>query len=104
MTTVKDTITYADGTLASGRIWLTWPSFQSLGATVSAGQSSYLINPDGTISINLYPNLGAQPEGTYYTVAYALDKGPVYREYWVVPSLPVVSIGEVRTIPEMITN
>ena len=101
MTTVQDTILFADGSAASGQIILNWPSFQFSGVTIVGGQSAYEIGPDGAVSIPLYPNVGAQPSGTYYTVAYALNKGPVLREYWVVPSLPVVSIGSIRTIPEM---
>jgi len=107
MTTVHDTITYADGSLGSGTLTLTWPSFQFGGVTITPGQLVFTIAPDGTITIPLYPTTGqgVVPEGVYYTVAYKLNKGPVYCEYWVVPqSPPVVSIGAVRAIPEMITN
>lgn len=102
MTTIKDSITYADGTLATGRIWLTWPSFQWSGTTIVAGQQAFVIAPDGTIMINCFPTIGAQPPGVYYNAIYELDKGPVFREYWAVPATPqVVTIGSIRTIPEM---
>lgn len=101
MTTIRDTITYADGSLASGRIVLTWPPFQFAGISVFGGQQAFEIAPDGTVEINCYPTVGALPQGVYYTVSYRLDRGPVYREYWVVPSLPSATIGAVRTIPEM---
>lgn len=102
MTTIQDMVMYADGTMASGEIVLTWPPFQFAQTTISGGQKTFPIALDGSISIPLYPTVGAQPTGVYYTVAYCLDKGPVTREYWVVPQTPsVVSIGSVRTIPEM---
>jgi trimeric autotransporter adhesin len=102
VTTVQDTITYADGTTASGSIVLTWPPFQFSGVTITGGQSEYEIGLDGAISISLYPTVGALPSGVYYTASYHLDQGSVYEEYWVVPSVPAVTgIGALRTIPLM---
>lgn len=101
MTTIKDSITYADGTVATGRIWLFWPPFQFAGVTITGGQRAFDIAPDGTISIPCFPTVGALPQGVYYLAVYKLDRGPVYREYWVVPPLPIVNIGAIRTIPEM---
>jgi hypothetical protein len=105
MTTVQDTLLYADGTSPLGTITLTWPAFQWAGITVAPGQQAYSIGSAGAISIELYPTVGAQPAGVYYTAVYKLDKGPVYREYWAVPSSPpVVTVGSVRTIPELIAS
>lgn len=102
---IQDSVLYADGTAASGKIWLTWPPFQWANVTIVGGQQAFPVAPDGTISIPCFPTIGAQPGGVYYTVVYELDKGPVYREYWAVPPTPtVVSIGAVRTIPEMPQN
>ena len=102
MTTITDTVLYADGTTAKGSIVVTWPPFQFAGVSVFGGQTEFEVGAGGKISFTLYPNVGAQPVGTYYTAAYKLDRGPVYREYWVVPSSPpTVSIGSIRTIPEM---
>jgi hypothetical protein len=102
VTTVQDSITYADGTLASGQIVLTWPPFVWSGVTVTGGQKAFTIAPDGTISIPCYPTVGAQPPTVYYTANYQLDRGAAYSEYWAVPpSPPVVTIGAIRTIPEM---
>lgn len=102
MTTIHDSITYADGTLATGAIVLTWPPFVWSGITIVGGQQSFEIAPDGTINIPLYPTVNATPQPVYYTASYRLNRGPVYREYWnVPPTPPVVTIGSVRTIPEM---
>ena len=37
------------------------------------------------LSVQLAPNAGATPMGSYYTAVYHLDDGSVSREYWVVP-------------------
>jgi len=104
MTRIQDMITYADGTLASGRIVLNWPSYQFGGVTIAPGQQPVPIAPDGSFTVDVYPTIGATPTGVFFTAVYKLDKGPVYREYWMIPSLPVVSIGAIRTIPQMVTN
>lgn len=103
MTTIKDTVAYADGSVATGKIILTWPPFSSGGMTMVGGQRAFWINPDdGTISITVCPTVGATPPGVYYTATYELDRGPVYDEYWVVSSAPnPTTIGACRTIPEM---
>lgn len=100
-TVIQDSITYADGQLATGKIVLTWPAFVFAGVSIMAGQQGFPIAPDGTITIPCYPTVGASPAGVYYTASYRLDKGAVYSEFWVVPSLPVVTIGAIRAIPEM---
>jgi hypothetical protein len=101
VTTIHDSVIYADGTAASGKLVLTWPPFQFQGVTITGGQEEFLIAFDGTVTIDCYPTAGALPAGVYYTVSYQLDKGPVYEEYWVVPNLPVTTIGAVRTVPGM---
>jgi hypothetical protein len=95
MTNVQDTLTYADGRKVNGQIVLSWPIFQNNGAAVAAGQQIYQI-VNGVVNITLYPNANAQPNGVYYTAAYELDEGARYEEYWVVPGLPVVTIGQIR--------
>lgn len=103
--TIKDTILYADGSAATGKIILTWPPFWSGGMTMVGGQRAFWVNPDGTILITICPTVGALPQGVYYTATYELDRGPVYDEYWVVPSAPnPTTIGAIRTIPEMPQN
>jgi hypothetical protein len=96
MTTIQDIVTYFDGSIATGRIVVTWPPFQYGGVTVAAGQQAYPIAPDGSVVITCYPSVGALPPGTYYTATYELDKGAAYDEYWLVPSTPTTTIGAIR--------
>ncbi|HEY6413613.1 MAG TPA: hypothetical protein VIX42_07995, partial [Edaphobacter sp.] len=89
-TTVTDTIYRADGTVATGTVIVSWPAFSSAaGQTIPSGSTSATIGAGGVLSVQLAPNAGATPLGSYYTVVYHLDDGTVSREFWVVPSSPV---------------
>src|SRR5665213_3500386 len=82
-TTVNDTVYHADGTTATGTILVTWPAFvTTTGGTVAAGNVSVKIGANGQVSMNLAPNVGATPTGTYYTAVYHLNDGTVSKEYW----------------------
>lgn len=97
MTTIQDKVTYADGSTAVGKIILTWPPFQFGGVAIAAGQQEYPLAPDGTVTITVYPCVGAQPVGLYFTATYELEKGAVYDEYWLVPDTPkATTIGAIR--------
>ena len=86
-TTVTDTIYRADGTAATGTVLVSWPAFSSaMGQTIPSGSTSATITAGGLLSVQLAPNAGATPIGSYYTVVYHLDDGTVSREFWVVPS------------------
>ena len=86
-TTVTDTIYRADGTAATGTVIVSWPAFSSAtGLTVPSGSTSATIGAGGVLTVQLAPNAGATPIGTYYTAVYHLDDGTVSREFWVVPS------------------
>ena len=86
-TQVTDTIYRADGTPATGTVIVSWPAFtNSAGQAVPAGSTSVVIPAGGLLSVNLAPNAGATPMGTYYTAVFHLDDGTVSREYWVVPA------------------
>ncbi|MCU1222485.1 MAG: hypothetical protein JWQ42_578 [Edaphobacter sp.] len=91
-TTVTDTIYRADGTTATGTVLVSWPAFSNaLGQTVPSGSTSVVIGAGGVLSVQLAPNAGATPMGSYYTAVYHLNDGSVSREFWVVPvsSVPV---------------
>lgn len=94
MTTIQDTITYFDGSVATGKIIVTWPNFISAGMSIAAGQQAYPIAADGSVVITCYPNIG--PQGVYYTATYMLDRGAVYDEYWLVPDTGTTTIGAIR--------
>jgi hypothetical protein len=96
-TTVQGTIYRADGTAAQGTLIVSWPAFSTAAnQAVAAGSISANIGVDGFLTLNLAPNQGAYPEGTYYTVIYHLDDGTVTREYWVVPAASTAAISSIR--------
>ncbi|HTW44613.1 MAG TPA: glycosyl hydrolase family 28-related protein [Acidobacteriaceae bacterium] len=96
-TTVEGTLYLADGSVASGTLLVSWPAFSTAAnQAVAAGSISTTIGPDGFVSLQLAPNAGAYPAGTYYTAVYHLNDGTVSREYWVIPVAASVSISSVR--------
>jgi hypothetical protein len=96
-TNVQGTVYRADGSLASGTLIVSWPAFSTAAnQAVAAGSISTTIGVNGLVSLNLAPNSGAYPAGTYYTAVYHLNDGTVSREYWVVPATTTTTIGSVR--------
>ena len=96
-TTVQGTIYRADGSAASGTVLVSWNAFTTpLNQAVAAGSVSATIAADGFLSVNLTPNAGALPSGSYYTAVYHLSDGTVYPEYWVVPAAGTASVAAVR--------
>jgi hypothetical protein len=68
-TTVSDTVYRADGSPASGTVLISWPAFTTADAKpVAAGTLSVALGTGGTFSIQLAPNAGAIPDGTFYKV------------------------------------
>jgi hypothetical protein len=97
-TTVADTVFRADGGVAQGTLLVSWPSFTAAdGSAVTAGSVTATIAANGRVSLQLTPNEGGQPAGTYYTAVYHLSDGTVEKEYWVVPQLPTTTIGMMRS-------
>lgn len=99
LTTVRDTIYHADGSVAQGTILISWSTFHApTGENIAQGNLSTTLGPNGSLAVSLTPNAGASPAGTYYTVVYHLDDGTVTREYWSVPaSATPVTLQAVRT-------
>ena len=96
-TTVQGTVYSADGSAASGTLLVSWPAFSTASnQEVAAGSISTIIGANGLVSLNLAPNIGAYPAGTYYTAVYHLNDGTVNREYWVVPAVTSTAISSVR--------
>lgn len=98
-TQIADTIYRADGSVATGTIIVSWPAFTTaVGQAIPGGSTSAPIASGGAFTVQLAPNAGAIPEGTFYTAVYHLDNGSVSREYWVVPvSQSAVTVSSVRT-------
>ena len=91
-TTIQDTVYRADGTPAGGMILVSWPAFTTAaGQAVAAGNTSVTLGPNGALSLALTANIGATPDGSYYTAVLHLDDGTTSQQYWVVPvsSTPV---------------
>jgi hypothetical protein len=89
-TTVQDTVYRADGTVAGGTVLVSWGAFTTAaGQAVPAGTTSATIGAGGVVTLQLAPNAGATPMGTYYTAAFHLNDGTTSRQYWVVPVEPV---------------
>ena len=81
-TTVQGTVYLANGHVGSGTLRLTWPSFAAAnGQSVVAGTMTATIGPDGFVSVNLAPNLGATPAGLYYTAVFYLSDGTTSTQY-----------------------
>src|SRR5215831_7016356 len=95
MTSIQDTLTYADGSLANGRLVVFWKPFTVGNVNAAGGELDWDI-VDGVVSISLYSNANAQPVGAYYNAKYELENGAVYVEHWIIPDLPSVNLGQVR--------
>jgi hypothetical protein len=96
-TTVQGTVYLANGQAGAGTLDVSWPAFTTAkGQAVTAGRTSVPIAPDGFVSVNLAPNLGAMPAGLYYTAIYHLSDGTTSTEYWVVPAAAQAALGQVR--------
>ncbi len=97
-TTVQDTVYLANGNVASGTVIVSWPSFSTAAnGTVAAGSVTTTIGADGFLSLNLTPNVGATPAGTYYTAVYHLSDGSVSKEFWLVPAVAQATVAGIRT-------
>jgi lysophospholipase L1-like esterase len=97
-TLVTDTVYRGDGTLANGSVLVSWQAFSTvLGQAVPSGTTSATIT-NGALSLQLVPNAGSTPMGTYYTAVYHLDDGSVSREFWVVPaSATAVQVSAIKS-------
>ena len=95
MTTIQDTLPYADGSPASGRLVIFWKAFVLGNVTVAGGELEFQI-VNGNVTLALYSNANALPTGSYYNAKYELENGAVYVEQWIVPNLPVVTLGQCR--------
>jgi len=96
-TTVQGTVYFANGAPGSGTLQLTWPAFTTAaGQAIASGRNTVSIGADGFVSVNLAPNVGANPAGLYYTAVYHLSDGSTSTEYWVVPAAAQATLGQVR--------
>lgn len=97
-TTVQGTVFLANGQPGAGTLHISWPAFSTASnQAVAAGSVNVTIAPDGFVSVNLAPNLGATPAGLYYTAVYNMSDGSANTEYWVVPAAASATVAQVRS-------
>ncbi|HLH05685.1 MAG TPA: glycosyl hydrolase family 28-related protein [Terriglobales bacterium] len=97
-TQINDIVYRADGTPAGGTLLISWPAFTSADQKpVAAGSMSVSIGDAGRVNLNLIPNQGATPAGTFYKVVLKLDDGTTMTEYWTVPSMSPATISAIRS-------
>ncbi len=91
-TTVQDTVYSASGSPAQGTVVVRWGAFTTAGGTsVPEGTTAATIGAGGALSLQLVPDAGATPIGSYYTAVFHLSDGTTSRQFWVVP--PVAAGG-----------
>ncbi|HEX8924405.1 MAG TPA: hypothetical protein VF786_01360, partial [Terriglobales bacterium] len=74
-----------------------WSAFTaSDGSSVAAGTLAVKIGANGAFAVQLVPNSGAKPEGSYYKVVMKLDDGTTSEESWVVPAVSTTTVAAVR--------
>jgi hypothetical protein len=96
-TTVQGTVYLANGQVGTGTVRVSWPAFTTAsGQAVAADSVNLTIAPDGFLSVNLAPNLGATPAGLYYTAVYYLSDGTTTTQYWVVPAAGSATLAQVQ--------
>src|SRR5690349_7512034 len=96
-TRVADTVYRADGTPATGVLLISWPAFSTAdGQAVAAGNKSVTLGAQGSLSVDLVPNIGSSPANTIYTVVFQLDDG-AKTEFWMVPTTSPVTVAAIRT-------
>src|SRR5512146_339144 len=98
MTTISDVLYRADGSPARGTLLISWPAFTTAdNKPVAAGTMNVTLGPSGEVQIELAPNAGANPAGTYYKVVLKLEDGTTSTEYWVVPATSPAAIAGIRS-------
>ena len=96
-TTVQGTVYLAGGQVGAGTLNVSWPAFTTAsGQSIAAGHTMVPIAPDGYLSVNLAPNLGATPAGLYYTAVYQMSDGTTSTQYWVIPAAAQASLAQVQ--------
>jgi hypothetical protein len=98
MTAINDVLYRADGSPARGVLLISWPAFTTAdGKPVAAGTKDVVLGTNGEVQIELAPNAGADPAGTYYKVVLKLEDGTTSTEYWVVPTSSPANISAIRS-------
>jgi hypothetical protein len=74
-TTVQGTVFLANGAPGSGTLLVSWPAFTTTtNQAVAAGRTTVQIGADGFVSVDLAPNLGANPAAASASLAQVRAK------------------------------
>lgn len=100
LTTITGVVTNADGSRASGSMFITPNSVWTAddGHVVAKVTRIRRLVAGVITGVGLYPNDNSVPASTSYTVRYALDNAAPYSETWIVPSGGPVDVSVVRTL------
>ena len=79
VTTITDTVYYANGSKAQGTLLISWPAFTTALQNVVAAGSLSAAWTGGLFNASLAPTSGSSPTGVYYTVVYQLNDGSINR-------------------------
>lgn len=97
-TTVQGTVYLANGQAGAGTLVVSWPALTTAaGQAVAADSTTVTIGPDGFVSVNLAPNVGATPAGEYYTAVFYMSDGSTSTQYWVVPAAAQATLAQVQS-------
>jgi hypothetical protein len=99
LTTIKDTIYKADGTMFNGTAVVSWMPFDADDTSKIGLQSLTVKIINGAIRVQLVPNSDSTPVNSY-TVQYQSDGKQQFTETWSVPpSTSTLRIKDVRVTP-----
>lgn len=96
--TVADTIRTADGAVADGYAYIAWNTFTAGDGTAVVKDVLTVNFTAGVFSVQLYPNAGATPAGSYYLVSWKINGRTASTDIWVVPTGGPHAISAVRVV------
>lgn len=98
VTTIRDTLYKADGSLFQGVLIITWKTFEAPDASRIPTNSLTTRVVDGSLFVKLVPTTTA-PLAAYYSVRYVADGAVESSEFWSVPpSDSPLNVGAVRIL------
>jgi hypothetical protein len=101
LTTIKDTLYKADGTLFTGSVQIAWKSFEAGDESNIAQQSVTVKVVDGALGVRLAPTTDSST-GAAYNVKYNSEGKVMFEETWAVP--PSITPLRVRDVRQSAVN
>lgn len=98
VTTIRDTLYKADGSLFQGALMITWKTFEAPDSSRIPTNSLTTRVVDGSLFVKLVPTTTA-PLAAFYSVRYVADGAVEFSEFWSVPpSDSPLDVGDVRIL------